>query len=839
LSTFSTYSQKTASEKVVLATCEAVGQYKVFTLDSGSQYYKDVNYWVVGVKQGSTSLTSGSLSLAAGEFYFNPITKRLYIRCTDSSNPNTKEISVTYRFFFGTGEYKLPFNLTAGSTEVPWDGRISAIGGLKQSLDDENIGVVTESSSSVNLINSDGYFDNIFDTLIWENQAVQFYSWFPKTPISEARRIFSGVIEEKSFTDSQISFKLKDFTFRLRDKLNLNLFTESDGELDDSDLNTYKPRVYGKIKQFKCIGIDKSLDRTSSALTITGEIDTTTVTFSGSILSTIFPGDELVLSIGGDEIKIGIDSITNSTTATTGSALEISFAAESFTITHERPSRNKNRNWFIADHKLREPSTTVTAVTSSNRFNVASTQDIFPDDIIDVNGDKVSVRRISGTQIVTKTGISPAPSIADPVSRPPIFEVFYGTSRLIIDRDWTYTNTTEAILNIDPLAEFNIAPERVLAGTNLTFTNGSRSVTSSGTVDLRTILKPRDWVRSSSISHTTYYEISQVNEFSMDIVSSFGGTTGAVSAYYKSPDYIDDDSLITVSAYGMESSNNWIKTPAQTVKHILTFDAAFSSIDTDSFDKADAQCDYIVSISFGGSLPDIRNSIDLINKSCFGSLYTNSDFELSYSILNSTKPSSLVALKDDDIISFSVTSKNSIISSIKVNYRPFTDLSTGDSTFEIYEEQNEFVNRLIGIQRAREQTIYLYEADKAKIIAQRIMFFNSFSTSRVKVNGKANFFLTNLNDKIYLDLDRLYKRYGGNDRMKIGVVSSTSKDGFSAEVEFNDLANVFNRVPAIAENTALVYPANRDEVAKYGYVLNNTTCTPDGTDAEFGNNLIG
>jgi hypothetical protein len=838
--TYAIEASKPRSEKVTLATVECVDQAKVFTLDSGSQYYKDVNYYVVGVKQGTTTLAAGTLALAAGQYYFNPLTKRLYIRMTDSSNPNTKQVSITYRLFFGTGEFNLPFNLASGE-EVPFDGRIQSIGGLKQSLDDEQVGTVVESSSSISLINQDGFFDDIYDTLIWENQAIEFYSWFPNIPIAQSRKIFSGVIEEKSFTSSVVNFKLKDFTFRLRDKLNLSLFTTSDGDLSDSDLNTYKTRIYGKVKHLKTIGIDKNLDNVSSAITVTTSIGSNILTFSSSILATIFPGDEIFFTLNNTEYKFGVDLITSSTTATTASNIEINLTAQAFFIRPKTPSRNKNRDWHIAGHKLRAPSTTITNVFSGNRFEVASTLDLFAGDLIDVNGDNVLIRRITNNIITTETNVTPTPSVSDTVSREAVNDVFFGNKRLIIDRDWSLTNTTEAILNIDPLAEFNITPERSLVGTNLTFTNGTRNITSSsGTLDLRTILKPRDWVRSSSITHTTWYEISQVNEFSIDIVTTFGGTTGATTALYKNVEYINDDSLITVSTYGMEYLGAWIKTPAQSVKHMLLVDSGFTAIDTASFTKADAMCDYIVSISFGGDLPEIRESINKINKSVFGSLYTNSNFQLSYSILNSTKPESLAAIKDDDILSFDVTSKNSIISAIRVNYRPFIDINTGEETFEVYQESNSFVNRLIGISRDREETIYLFEDDKAKIIAQRIMFFNSLSTSRVRVKAKANMFLTNLNDKVYLNLDRLYKRYGGRDKLKIGIVSSTSKDGFSSEIEFNDLSNIFNRVNCIAPNTAQVYAsATRDEIAKNAFILNNNTETPDGTNNEFGCNLIG
>lgn len=840
--TYASEAQQTASEKIVFATINAVAQYKIFTVFSGSVYYKDVSWFVDFVRQGTSNLTQVfTNSLNAGEFFYDPSINRLYIRTTDSSNPNTKDVSVVFKFFFSNAPYNKPYDLQTG-IDVHWDSRLQTIGGLRQALDDENVGTVIETKSNIVLENTDGFFDEIFDVLIWENQEVEFYSWFTSIPITQAKKIFSGVITEKSFDDAKISFGVVDFTFKLRDTMSLSLFTTTDGSLSDSDLGTYKKRIYGKAKQVNCIGIDKILDGYASGLTVSGTQDGTTLTFSASILSKVFPNDEIILVLGDEEFKIGIDKILTSTTASTGSKLEISFSSESFNILPSIPDRTKNRRWHLAGHKLRAPLTTITSVIEPNKFDVASIEGLYADDLIDVNGDNVLIRRISGNTIITKTNVTPTPSISDTVTREASYEVFANGVELIIDRDWSLTNTTEAIIEIEPLAEFNVAQEKTLTGTNLSFTNASRSATSSSsTLDLRTILKSRDWIKGNDITHTTWYEISQVNENSIDLVVAYGGTNTSGSSTFKSPNYINDDFIVTCSTYGLESAGAWVKTPSNVVKHIVETDAQFTNLNTASFNKADDCCDFIVSLVLGPELPKIRDVINMVNESVFGSLYTNSDYELCYSILNSTKPETLSSLKDDDIIDFSMNTKNTIVSSIVTNYRPFTDKFTGDQSFSVYTQENDFVNRLIGIKNEIKKTLYLFEEDKAKIISQRMMFFNSLSISRIKVKGKAGFFLTNLNDKIYIELDRLYKRYGGGDRRKIGIVSSVYKDGLISEIEFNDLGNIFNRVPAIAPNTANNYStASRDEIIKYGYIVDNTVLTPNNSsETDLGLNLIG
>lgn len=844
--TFAVASQATRSEKVLLCSIVAAERAKVFTFDSGSTYVKNVSHFVHSVTDSNTALTAGNLPLSAGQYYYDAEAGLLYLRASDSSDPKTRDIVIRYKFFFSSSGHNVPFDVSAGR-HTHWEGRLSGIGALRQSLDEENTGVVVESSSSITLLNGDGYFDEIFDTLVWENQPCEFWSWITSTPVSEAQKLFSGVVSEKSFSSDSVTFRLNDFTFRLRDKLNLDFFDSSDGDLSDSDLNTPKRRIYGRVKKMACVGTQKTLNGYPVNQSVIGSARESFVTFSSSQLGVVFPGDEITITLpDGTQETIGLDSITSPTIYATSSELDFSFNATSFILTPERATRARNRNWLIAGHKLFEPSAEITSVTGSNRFLVDTTNGFFPGDRFEIDGEVGTIRRISGSTLVTNQVLSPAPSVSDVFMRPAVNEVYVGETQLQYGRDYTYTNTTEAIIHVSDLAEFNLAPERSLAGTNLAFSNGDNAVASSSTsLDLRTILRPRDWIRSRDITHTTWYEIAQVNQFSLILVSNYAGSNINDEAQFKSVDYIDDDSLVTVDCYGLEVGGEWIKTPADCVKHLLESDAALPQIDTAAFTKANASCDYIVSLTLparpGEGLPSIRDTISKINSSVFGSLFTTADFLLSYSILNSSKPASLTTLRDDDIISFSSDTKNQICNKVIASYRPFVDGSTGEDTFELYEFESSFTNKMTGIKKTDEITLYLYEQDKAQIIAQRYAFFRSLSSSRIKLKAPLALATYSLGDKVYLKLDRLFKRYGGRDRLKVGVVAGVSRDGYSVELELNDLGNIINRVPSIAPNSMGEYGAESPEnIAMFGFITDNDTETPDPTsDAELGNNLIG
>jgi hypothetical protein len=198
-------------------------------------------------------------------------------------------------------------------------------------------------------------------------------------------------------------------------------------------------------------------------------------------------------------------------------------------------------------------------VISNSRLRLSTVKNLLAGDILDINGQKRTIRRISGDQVVLTQVLSPVPDVDDVITKSPVYDVYYGNKKLVLDRDYTITNTTEAIIEIDPLAEFNIAPIKSVA-ISLTFTNSSRSVTTSADVDLKTLFKSRDWIRSNDITHQVWYEILTVAEKSITLRLVYAGSTATNQAKKKEPNYIEDGSLITVSCVGIERDGEWIKT---------------------------------------------------------------------------------------------------------------------------------------------------------------------------------------------------------------------------------------------------------------------------------------
>jgi hypothetical protein len=856
--TYAEFAQLPASEKVVLCKVEAVTQYKVWTFAGApGTFYRDVPYFIKNIKSDGVELTKKtSLPLPSkptaggGSYYFDPKQKRIYVRLgNDNLDPKKHSMIVTLQMFFSTRPSILPYDLNNGE-QVEWDSRIDTIGSLGQQLDDENTGIVLESSSQISLHNNDGFFDDIFDTLIWENQNIEFYSWSPKIPSNLAVKLFSGVIESKEFNSDKIVFKVKDFVYRLKNLVNLGTFTAADGKISDSLIGTPKRRIYGKMKQVQCVGIDNTLDGYPLTGTITVALGSKILTGTAtSFLSQLSPDDEIFITLdNGSTVKISIESISSDTSATLGDDSTVNITNKTGIIKPRIPYRFKNRKWHLAGHKLVSPIANIVFPTTSRRFFVDNVDDFEPNDIVKLNGTELTIKRISGKNLIMESSVFPLPSIGDVIRKSPVTKVFFGSKEMIPERDWTLLNTTEAIIQIDPLAEFNLANIRNISNVSLTFTNGSRDITTTATIDLRTLLSPRDWIRKNSVLDINWYEILDVKEQTITLRTPFTGTTQTITGKMKNIEFIDDDSLITVNCIGIGNSSTpsrWIRTASDIVKHLVQNDSGFTDIDTNAFEQAKSDCNWTLSMvipkSIGDSSPSVRDVITHVNESVFGSLYGNKTMQIAYSILNARKPTDLSVIQDHDIISWNSSTEQKIVNHVKINYRPFIDLFTGQDAFESIEYVSDFVNQFIGIQNTDERTVYIYDEDKARIMAQRIAFYKSLSNCKVTLKGKLGLALITVNDKMYIEFDRLFRRYGGKDNKKIAIVTGVKKDGFNVDVEMTDLGNIFNRVPSIAPTGSPSYATStRDDAVRYGFIIDNDTLTPDNTsETDLGNNRIG
>lgn len=826
-------SQKTASEKVTLVTVESVS--RVWKFESvGLNWEKEVPFFVADVKSAGVSLTQE-------EYEFIPHEKKLIL--IGGGDPKTRDISLVYRHFFSNITYNLPFDLIDGQ-DVPFEGRVLNIGQIGQKLDDQNTGMVLETSSSVSLINADCFFDSIFDTHIWENQKIAFYSWYPNIPIEKCELLFDGYVESKGFSPKAIEFRVKDFVYKTKDQIKLATFSDDDGVITPNMIGKPKRRIYGRADNVDCVCLDATLDGYELSGSISIELGSSTLTGVGTnFLNELAQGDSIIFTENEVEYEFSVNEIASNTSLTIGNVSEVSTFNNDAVVSPKNPWRKKGRKWNISGHKLFEKSVKINIVQSANIFQVDDVSDLNIGDLVSINGVLAKIRRISGKKINTNINIVPTPVNGDQIVKLPVLSVFMNQKELVQARDYSVLNGPNgAGITLSENAEFNNSPQMRLS-TNLVFSSVSRNVTTTATTDLRSILKPRDFIKSTNPTRPTWYEISEVYEQKI-VLTEMPNFSATEQIYYKVIDACNEDTLITVNCLGIDDGQGqWVRTASDAVKHLLNYDAKIDLLNLEEFDQSKRYCNYTLSIvlpnSLGSSSPVIREVITDINNSVLGALFKTKK-GISFSILNAQKPSDIEIIRSDDCLSYSVDTNQDIVNKVILSYRPHVDIFTSESTFDVIEYQNGFVDKYIGIENTLEKTVYLYNKEDAEIMAQRLAFYNSLSKSIIKIKAKNNFSHVSLGQKFYLDLNRMYQRYSSFSGKKIASVIGTALDGKNIELSLSDLGNIFNRVPSIAPDNILNYESS-DEIdrIRWAYLVDKDTKSPSDSEDGLGGFIIG
>lgn len=889
------FSKLPRSQKVTLAVIRAKQRLKSFTSIGGNQWTRITPHFVSGVTGAS--------------FTYNPINSTLTI--TSVPNPNTLNIVVEYSFFFSD----FPIN-----QDVEYRAILEDIGALKLELDTENTGIAIESDSSIKLINTDGFFDEIFDTLTWENQLCEFYSWSPVIPWSERKLIYKGYINTKSFSDKTVTFTIKDAFFKLRERI---LFTGS-------------RIIYGKAKNLDCSSLDKTgagillsgilsgrNDRDLLTGVFSGTATTNTIAGTGTLFTTqLIAGSKLRIIDGITEYSYTVNTITNDTSLTVNGTISVTFSAavgrnaeipnniitgafdpvtgtnssflsttssgdtitidsnkykiksvesnSSLTIEEqvkiafiglyginlpEINRRTKNRNWSVSGYLLASHTTTVDIVYSQKMFSVLSAYHISEGDyialngnyiIVDgssvlVNGDYYKVTRIAGNVITINQNALTTIVTGQYLFKPAIQKVSFGENSFIPGRDFTESNLNSGCKFIfQANAEFNVAPE-VVSPISFSFVLGSRTVTAlSNTVTLSDFYKPRDWIKANSGSTSNWNEILQVTDTTIVLriaYTEYADFTGPILC--KSPIVAGDEDPIYVDCMGKKDTvtGEWLSTASSAIKDICGY-LDLTNLDTASFEAAKIDAPYCLNVVYPKSIDDempiARDMITEINKSVFGSLYSNDSFDIAYSILSADRDEEFETIKDDDIISFTTSTKNQIVKNVTSSYRR----EVGTDVVQTYTFSNENISK---ISTDLNLDLALYNEADAQIVTQRYAFLRSNSQTTVNIKGKLHLVSKALNSRVYLNLNRLFKRFGSSGNIKIGLVNMISKDSTGVDIQVNDIGNIFSRVGSIAPNTASDYSAATDEEkSRYCYIVDNNTEAPDATNDEaLGSNLIG
>lgn len=848
--TYSEFKDNPTSEKITLAVVYASKRLMGWTLDSGSVYKISDSVGVISdIKEDASSYTAvaSKASVTASTYYHDKDNGIIYAHASDGSNPNGKFISMRFKLFFSSAPVTLPHDLSS-AYEVYWEPSIRTTSRFGVEVDTVNqTGEAIEGSGTLSLYNDQDYWQSRFDKYYFENHPVQIYSYNRDLDASEAKLLFKGKIQSKTYSDRAITFRMRDQLSELRAPLSLaDLQDASSVRIPDSLNNAKQRLVIGRVSGLRPVNVDQVVDGYPLTGTVSASSGSATVTGSSTqFLKEVSPDDRLKLS-GTDYTVASVSSDTSLTLTEnySGDALSGGTAY----ILPDQPKRWLNREFLIAGHALREPQTTVSEqVSNVDRVKVSDVTDI-------QTGDKVYIGTLGSgevkevSQIIPDQGIlkftstfASAPTAGTAVRRPCVQNVRINDIELTYYRDYT-VNASTARLTLSEDAEKNAAPIREMG--SVTFTSGSATISGSG---FEALLKPGYVIRAKGQS--AYFEILSVDSDTSATLRENATYSATATGQYKTLIYDEGDTVLSLDVLGCTEdgtkSGVFVENAPQAVQYLLKDAGLTAIINTSSFTEAQEIAYQPIGMAVperydGQSEPSYRDMINRLNKSVFGSLIQDSDFKLKYGILRPHKPSTSLKLREEDVLGFRVSSTNhNIVQKVLVNYgRLEYYYVSGEEYTKYVSATSDTANYILetGKQKTFE-TVLANQAD-ADIYATRWAFLLERATNTIRLTTKLQAVDLEVNDIIDVEHRKLFERLGGTAKRRLFLVEKVKKSGTEVEIEAVDLSNAFNRVACITSDASPDYANSGDERRLYAGFITDEYGMIDNDSDTFGSNVI-
>jgi hypothetical protein len=847
---YTEFQNQESSEKITLAVVEASKRLMGWTVHSGS-VYKLTGFDVasiVSIEDSGTAYTEvGSVgAVTAGKFYNDRTNLTIYIRTSISDNPNGRFIVLTKRLFFSTSPVTLAHDMASGS-EVYWEPMISSTSSFGVEIDTVNqTGEAIEGAGSLSLHNDHEFWPENFDSLFFENQRCYIYSYNRDLDsASEAKLLFQGRIEKKSYSERTIQFQLKDQLSELRAPVSLSNI-EDLGDRTNPALDKAKQRmIFGRIFGHRPVNTDEVLTGYPISGTVSVSVAGTTVTGSSTaFLSWFSPDDEILL--GGEKYTIATVISDTSLTLTEAYSGTTALSGATAYIVPKVSKRRINRTWLVAGHALKEPVATAANGCTVTKIYVDSTSGFFAGDDIYIgslgSGELATISRVvNSTLLELSTSLTTAPSVGTSIRRPAVQNVRINDMKLTYYRDYTLDAST-AVITLRNTAEENAAPVRQMSS-NLVFTNGSRTVTGTG---LDKILAS-DYVIAAS-GQSAYFEVLSVDSSTQVTLRSPSTYTATATGLYKSLVFDNSKDVLSCDVLGRTTdgttTGSLIRKASDAVKQLLT-DAGLSAyIDTASFtdaaDLAGQDIGIVIPSTYSDqTAPTYRDVINKLNKSVFGNLVQTQAFDLSYVIIRPSKSSSALKLREYDVLDLSVTATaENMVKTAIVRYLPKEyNYLTGKESIGIQQTTSDTSTYILKTTREKTFESYLVEEADAERLAARWALILENSSGVIRLKTKLQGASIEVGDLIDVEHRKLFTRFGGTDKRRIVLVEKITKDGFNVNIEAVDLGNLFNRVSAITSSTA-DYATATDEEKIYGGFLTDSYGMMSNDPDTFGMNII-
>lgn len=849
MQTYEDFQSEVSSEKLTLAVIHPSKRLMGWTLHTGS-IYKLVNFdiaSIVSLKDSGTAYTevSSISACTASKFYNDRENQTLYLRTTGSDNPNGRFLALTFKLFFANLPVRLPHDLDSGF-DVYWEPLIKSTSKFGVEIDIVNqTSEAIEGAGTLTMINDFSFWPANFDRLSFENKDVFIYSHHRDLDPTEAKLLFRGKIDKKTYNGPKVEFALKDLMSELKAAVGLATLENLGARIPDDLLLAKQRMVLGRVLGHRPVNIDQQATGYPLTGTISISHASPAVTGSGTaFLSEISPDDTIILS--GTKFTVA-DVTTNTALTLTESYQGTSLSGASVDYLSDQPRRNKNRTWQIAGHALRQPSVLVEAGSTISSLILTNTNDMYAGDKCYLgplgSGELVTIESVvSGKMITLTQTLGGIPSVGTAFIKPAVQNVRIDETELLFWRDYT-VDAAAGELILRSSAESNASPIKQLAN-NLSFTNGSRTVTGTA---LTASIKPGYMV--SCVGQSAYFEVMAVDsDTSMRLTVNASFTSAAAKGLVKPLIFNEGVTVLTCEVLGRTvdgtTGGELIATAPAAVKALLE-DAGLSSLINDaSFETAES----IAYQQIGMVIPEKFNStatltykelIDKINKSVFGSLVQTEAFELSYLVLRPNKSATSLRLKESDILKINASSsaEKAIKTSI-VTYAPREyDYLTKNNSVRTAQKTSDNATYLLEIDRTKTFATYLVTEVDAQTYANRWALLLESNAGTITIETKLQAATLEVGDIIDIEHRKLFQRSGPGGTRRLALVESIKKSGNGVSIQAADLNNVFNRIAGITETTA-TWAQSTEEDRLYGGFISDDYGLIDNDQDSFGTNLI-
>jgi hypothetical protein len=241
-----------------------------------------------------------------GTFFYVQATGELYVHWANGANDSTigRQTAAIQEIgqFYANGIDKTTKGYYDNTLYEP---KINSITGLGFKADPLKFGLVSQSTSSVTLNNTNGSFDNIIDT--FSRGAVASIDTVSDgvSTLSNSKQRFQGYTKSLQYNGDTIQFGIEEQRFFLNGPVCPNTFASNPGVLDDKYEGKPIPVAFGDIRRGLCVPIDSDGVEKADAETITFQV-------ADPSLGAIRAIDALYDS-NGNSVTLGTINLTNCT----------------------------------------------------------------------------------------------------------------------------------------------------------------------------------------------------------------------------------------------------------------------------------------------------------------------------------------------------------------------------------------------------------------------------------------------------------------------------------------------------------------------------------------------